>query len=305
MSILKVSDVHKSFGKHEVLKGVTLEMEDAGIRALVGPNGSGKTTLFNIISNLLRADIGTVEVVGLPNDNPDIFKQAVFLKDNRVLYEYMSGLDHLSFIQHVQKLPKSRIDEVVERIQIEKYVKRKVGTYSLGMKQHLLLAMAMMNNPKMMILDEPLNGLDPTSVIKVRLLLKELADQGTAVLISSHTLSEIDLLTDHIFFLKDGQIVEEHMSGESLKEYEFVLADGESVQKAEKMFAGEEKIRVLDGILHANLEHTDLQTFIQKLFAAGISFHDLRKKRLRAEDRYMAMFPEEMASIRRIEEKVS
>lgn len=305
MSILKVSDVHKSFGKHEVLKGVTLEMEDAGIRALVGPNGSGKTTLFNIISNLLRADSGTVEVVGLPNDNPDIFKQAVFLKDNRVLYEYMSGLDHLSFIQHVQKLPKSRIDEVVERIQIEKYVKRKVGTYSLGMKQHLLLAMAMMNNPKMMILDEPLNGLDPTSVIKVRLLLKELADQGTAVLISSHTLSEIDLLTDHIFFLKDGQIVEEHMSGESLKEYEFVLADGESVQKAEKMFAGDEKIRIAEGILNANLEHTDLQAFIQELFAAGISFHDLRKKRLRAEDRYMAMFPEEMASIRRIEEKVS
>lgn len=305
MSILKVSDVYKSFGKHEVLKGVSLEIEDAGIRALVGPNGSGKTTLFNVISNLLRADTGTVEVVGMKNDNPDIFKEAVFLKDNRVLYEYMSGLDHLSFIRHVQKLPKTRIDEVVERIQIEKYVKQKVGTYSLGMKQHLLLAMAMMNNPKLMILDEPLNGLDPTSVIKVRLLLKELASQGTAVLISSHTLSEIDLLTDHILFLKDGQIVEERMSGEGLKEYEFVLADEESVKKARKMFEGDGKISIRDGVLNANLEHQDLQEFIQRLFAAGISFQDLRKKRLRAEDRYMAMFPEEMASIRLVEEQVS
>lgn len=105
--------------------------------------------------------------------------------------------------------------------------------------------------------------------------------------------------------MKDGQIVEERMSGEGLKEYEFVLADEESVKKARKMFEGDGKISIRDGVLNANLEHQDLQEFIQRLFAAGISFQDLRKKRLRAEDRYMAMFPEEMASIRLVEEQVS
>ena len=208
MSILKIENVTKNYGRHEVLKGVNLLLDKPGIVALVGPNGAGKSTLFNIISNLLKPTAGTIEVLGKKNTDPSIFLEASFLKDNRVLYEYLTGLDHLDFIRIAQKLPKSRVDEVIAKMNIQTYVKKKVGTYSLGMKQHLLIAMALLNKPKLLILDEPLNGLDPTSVILVRRLLKSLAAEGSVVLISSHTFSEIDQMTGNILFLKDGQIVE-------------------------------------------------------------------------------------------------
>lgn len=207
MSILKIDNLTKSYGKHEVLKGINLEINKPGIYALVGPNGAGKSTLFNTIANLISPTTGSIEVVGKSNKNTDIFYECSFLKDNRVLYEYLSGYDHLYFIQNAQKLPKERVKEVVDKLGIESYMSKRTGNYSLGMKQHLLIAMAILNKPKLMILDEPLNGLDPTAIIKVRKLFKELEEQGTTILIASHTLSEIDRLTNKIMFLKDGKII--------------------------------------------------------------------------------------------------
>ncbi|MDD7593836.1 MAG: ABC transporter ATP-binding protein [Peptoniphilaceae bacterium] len=234
MEILKLEHVKKSYGQKEVLRDINLTLETPGIRAVIGPNGSGKTTLFNLIAHLLREDGGSIRVLGKPNSDPSIFKEASFLKDNRVLYPYLTGMDHLSFIQSVQQLLKARTNEVIEKMQIGSYVHRRVHTYSLGMKQNLLIAMAMMNRPKLMILDEPLNGLDPTNVMKVRLLLQEMVSEGCAILISSHTLSEVDRMTQEIFFLKDGYLITEQ---------------GET------------------------------------------------EKNRKAEDRYMAMFPEEMAQV--------
>lgn len=231
MSILKIENVTKNYGRHEVLKGVNLLLDKPGIVALVGPNGAGKSTLFNIISNLLKPTAGTIEVLGKKNTDPSIFLEASFLKDNRVLYEYLTGLDHLDFIRIAQKLPKSRVDEVIAKMNIQTYVKKKVGTYSLGMKQHLLIAMALLNKPKLLILDEPLNGLDPTSVILVRRLLKSLAAEGSVVLISSHTLSEIDQMTGNILFLKDGQIVESTFDEKLTAEEKYLSFFPEELEK--------------------------------------------------------------------------
>ena len=210
MSILKIENLIKSYGAHKVLKGIDLEIIEPGIYALVGPNGAGKSTLFNTISNLISPTSGKIEVLGKSNKDHKIFYETSFLKDNRVLYDYLSGYDHLRFIQNAQKLPKERIKEVVDQLGIESYMSKKAGDYSLGMKQHLLLAMAMLNKPKLMILDEPLNGLDPTAIIKVRKLFRDLEAQGTTLLIASHTLSEIDRLTDKIMFLKDGKLLFEN-----------------------------------------------------------------------------------------------
>lgn len=207
MSILKIENLTKSYGKHEVLKGIDLELDKPGIYALVGPNGAGKSTLFNTIANLISPTSGTIEVVNKSNKNTDIFYETSFLKDNRVLYDYLSGYDHLYFIQNAQKLPKERVEEVVDKLGIESYMSKRTGDYSLGMKQLLLITMAILNKPKLMILDEPLNGLDPTAIIKVRKLFKELEQRGTTILIASHTLSEIDRLTNKIMFLKDGKVI--------------------------------------------------------------------------------------------------
>lgn len=293
MAILKVTNLTKNYGKHEVLKGINLLFEEPGIYALIGPNGSGKTTLFNIISNLLKPTSGEIEVVGKKNTDASIFYEVSFLKDNRVLYEYLSGYDHLTFIQSAQKLPKERVDEVIKKMQIEHYVHKKVGDYSLGMKQSLLIAMAMLNKPKLMILDEPLNGLDPTSVIKVRYLLKELAENGTTILISSHTLSEIDLITDNIMFLKDGRIVEEKIE---IANDNIYAINVENTDNLEKILEGFE-YKIEDNLLKVNLHEKDIFELLTKLHENQIKYLDISKVKRGTEERYMEMFPEEIAKI--------
>lgn len=108
--------------------------------------------MFNIISNLLNKSSGEIEVVGKKNTDESIFYETSFLKDNNVLYDYLTGYDHLNFIKLTQKLSNDRVEEVVKKLQIESYMNKKVGEYSLGMKQHLLIALAMLNKPKLMIL---------------------------------------------------------------------------------------------------------------------------------------------------------
>ena len=293
MAILKVTNLTKNYGKHEVLKGINLLFEEPGIYALIGPNGSGKTTLFNTISNLLKPTSGEIEVVGKKNTDASIFYEVSFLKDNRVLYEYLSGYDHLTFIQSAQKLPKERVDEVIKKMQIGHYVHKKVGDYSLGMKQSLLIAMAMLNKPKLMILDEPLNGLDPTSVIKVRYLLKELAENGTTILISSHTLSEIDLITDNIMFLKDGRIVEEKIEVANDNIYAINVENTDNLKKILEGF----EYKIEDNLLKVNLHEKYIFELLTKLHENQIKYLDISKVKRGTEDRYMEMFPEEIAKI--------
>lgn len=294
MAILKVTNLTKNYGKHEVLKGINLLLEEPGIYALIGPNGSGKTTLFNTISNLLKPTSGEIEVLGKKNTDASIFYEVSFLKDNRVLYEYLSGYDHLTFIQSAQKLPKERVDEVIKKMQIGHYVHKKVGDYSLGMKQSLLIAMAMLNKPKLMILDEPLNGLDPTSVIKVRYLLKELTENGTTILISSHTLSEIDLITDNIMFLKDGRIVEEKIEIANSNIYAINVGNTANLEKILEGF----EYKIEDNLLKVNLHEKEIFELLTKFHENQIKYLDISKVKRGTEDRYMEMFPEEIAKIR-------
>ena len=150
--------------------------------------------------NLLDLDAGEIKLLGKSNKDVSIFKEVAFLKDNTILYPYLTGWDHLSYAARTYGLSKERVWEVSHQLGIEGYVKQKTGRYSLGMKQHLLLA-----------LDEPLNGLDPTSILKTRQLIRELGSSGKSVLMSSHTLSEVHAVTSHILFLKDGMIREERL----------------------------------------------------------------------------------------------
>jgi ABC-2 type transport system ATP-binding protein len=206
MSIIQVKAVSKRFGRQRILDEVSFTIDEPGIIALVGPNGSGKSTLLNCMVNLLDVDSGEIRLLGTDPKDVTVFNHVSYLKDNTVLYPYLTGWDHLAYAAKAYGLGKSRIKEVIQRIGIESYVHKKVGQYSLGMKQHLLLALAILNNPQLIIMDEPLNGLDPSSILKVRHLLKELEAKGTTILMSSHTLSEIDEVTNRILFLHNKQI---------------------------------------------------------------------------------------------------
>lgn len=303
MNILKVENLKKAYGENQVLKGVDFILDSPGIRALVGPNGSGKTTLFSVITNLLKIDSGNVEILGMKNDNPNIFRKISFLKDNTVLYNYLSGLDHLQFIAYAQDLPKSRINEVCEIIGINNYVADKTGTYSLGMKQHLLLAMAIMNKPKLMILDEPLNGLDPTSVIKIRKLLKKLGNEGAAILLSSHTLSEIDLITSDILFLSEGKIINEDISIYKTIEYKLLLKE-DFINKASLLLKDDNNITLKGSNLIYRTKESDIQRFVNMMTENGIEFTEINKRKIGAEERYKSIFPEQSTKIEEMVNKI-
>lgn len=212
MAILSVNNISKSFGKHKVLDNVSLKIEGSEIVALVGPNGSGKSTFLDIVANILNSDSGTVEILGKSNKDISVYNNYSYMIDNTVLYDYLTGLDHLKFICETHKLDKESIRKAVELIGIKHFINKRVKEYSLGMKQQLLFTMSILNEPDFLVLDEPFNGLDPTTIIKVRNILLDFVKAGKTILLSSHNLSEVDQMTKHIVFVKDGKLIEEDIS---------------------------------------------------------------------------------------------
>ncbi len=286
--ILSVNDIHKSYGKEKVLKGITFEIKKPQIIALVGPNGSGKSTLLNIITNLISADNGEITILNKSNKDPEIFKYISFMQDNSVLYDYLTGYDHLQFIGDIQRIPKKQIMDTANRVGIDSYLNKKVGNYSLGMKQHLLLTMALLNKPKLMILDEPLNGLDPTSAIKVRNILLDVYSSGTTILLSSHNLGEIDRVTPHILFLKNGTLIDENISKYERNCYHLFVDNmnraEEIMKKANVSYEG------IDNKIVIYPKDVSLDKVFSILNEERIIIKDIEKKVLGTEERYKKIF---------------
>lgn len=288
MSILKVDNIRKAYGREAVLHGITFEIKEPQIIALVGPNGSGKSTLLNIITNLLPPNDGQVTILGKSNNDPAIFKEISYMQDNSVLYDYLTGYDHLQFIADVQSLSKERIIETAKLIGNDGYLHKKVKNYSLGMKQHLLLAMAVINQPKLLILDEPLNGLDPTSAIRVRELLLKLSETGTAILLSSHNLGEIDRVTSNILFLKKGQLIKEDLS--KFEEVSYFITVDRKEQAIETLQKHQINVNINNKCLVISMKNKSLQDVFLSLQSAGVQVLDIEKQVTGSEERYKQIF---------------
>lgn len=210
MSVLEVRDIHRNYGKKEVLKGVTFQIDSSEIVGLIGKNGAGKSTLFKVITGLLKQKSGTVKILDqeVSSKNRKIFQQVGCLIEQVSLYPHLTGYEH---IQIVAKLTDTKIDEHVETListlKMNSYIHNKTKTYSQGMKQLLGILLAVLNKPKLLLLDEPLNGLDPEGVYEIRTFLLNICHQeGMSLLISSHILSEMQIFCDRFLFLKDGVI---------------------------------------------------------------------------------------------------
>ncbi|WHY59863.1 ABC transporter ATP-binding protein [Cytobacillus firmus] len=285
--ILSVNGIQKTYGKERVLNGISFQIDKPRIVALVGPNGAGKSTLLNIITNLKQPDKGHITIFDKDNKDPNIFKEISFMQDNSILYDYLTGFDHLQFIGDMQGIPKEKLVSTAKRVGMEKYLNKKVGKYSLGMKQHLLLTMALVNDPKLLILDEPLNGLDPTSAIRVRDILIEEHQNGTCILLSSHNLSEIDRVTSSIIFIKGGELIEENISIYE-KTYYFVIVD--KIEKAKSILKENHTVELKDNKIFFYKEDLPIQTFIEKMRINNINILDIEKKLHGSEDRYQNIY---------------
>lgn len=291
--ILSIKNLEKSYGKNQVLKNISFDLENPTILGLVGPNGAGKSTLINCIGNLISYD-GEIEVFGLSNKNPDVFKNMTILKDNRVLYPYLTGLDHLKFIRDSHKLSDDRLSYIIDFLKIRSYIDKKVSSYSLGMKQHLLLAMAIMPDTDLIIMDEPLNGLDPTSILKTREIITELFKNGKTLIISSHSLLEIDQVTNDILFIKDGKLIYENINDFKKLKANISFVNGEDL-KAFKIFLDkdrsfESKIGNNKTSLEISMKEESYIDFINILAKSNLEINNFQTSKLGAEDRYKEIF---------------
>ena len=209
-TVLELKNVSKSFGKRKIIDNLNLEVQEGEIYGFLGPNGSGKTTTIKMILKLISSDSGEIKVNGF--DNKKQFENAMecigAIVENPDMYKYMSALDNLKLHARIRNISTRRINEVIELVGLKGRENDKVGKYSLGMKQRLGLALTLLHKPKVLILDEPTNGLDPAGIKKLRDILKEISHkEGVAVFVSSHILSEMQLMCDKVAVLDNGKIV--------------------------------------------------------------------------------------------------
>lgn len=209
--VLKCEHLHKNFGKKEILKDVSLELEKGDILGFIGPNGAGKTTTIKLILGLQSITSGTVKINGydITSNFTNAIRNVGAIVENPDLYMYLTGYENLKLIANLYKgVGKERIDEVVKLVKLENRINDKVSRYSLGMRQRLGIAQAILHKPNLLILDEPTNGLDPAGIHEIRNLIKTLPKRyNCTVLISSHMLSEIELLADDIGILNHGRLL--------------------------------------------------------------------------------------------------
>ncbi len=207
-AMIEVNGLRKSFGPTLALDEMTFNVMAGQVTGFVGPNGAGKSTTMRVILGLDTPDGGQALVGGRPYRSlRHPMNQVGALLDAGALQPGRSGRNHLLWLARSQGLPASRVDEVIGQAGLEKAVRRKAGGYSLGMRQRLGLAAAMLGDPPVLILDEPFNGLDPEGIVWMRGHLAELAAQGRAVLVSSHLMSELQDTADHLVVIGRGKLI--------------------------------------------------------------------------------------------------
>ncbi|MEK4294286.1 ABC transporter ATP-binding protein [Paenibacillus sp. FSL R5-0914] len=208
--VLSVDGVRKKIGRKWIIDDVTFDVREGEIFGFLGPNGAGKTTTIRMLVDLIRPSEGKITVCGYNvNRNPEKALQFVgSIVENPEVYTYLTGWENLQHFARMQPgIDNARINEVVDIVRLDQRIHDKVSTYSLGMRQRLGIAQALLGRPRLLILDEPTNGLDPKGIKELREFIRKLADEGLAVFVSSHLLSEIQLLCDRVAIISKGRVL--------------------------------------------------------------------------------------------------
>jgi ABC-2 type transport system ATP-binding protein len=214
---IEVSGLRKRFGPTLALDGLSFTVAPGGVTGFVGPNGAGKTTTMRVILGLEAADEGEALVDGRPYRslrNP--LRHIGSLLDAAALHTSRTGRNHLLWLAHSQGLPAHRVDEVLEQVGLQPVAQRRAGGYSLGMQQRLGIAAALLGDPPVLMMDEPFNGMDPEGIVWMRSLLRSLAEEGRAVLVSSHLMSELQDTANHLVVIGRGRLVADRSVAELL-----------------------------------------------------------------------------------------
>lgn len=216
--ILQTRNLCKAFGNQQVVSNVSLSIQENSVYGLLGPNGAGKSTTLKMLTGMLRPTSGDILFQGKPWSRKDLFEIGALI-ESPPLYENLTARENLKVRTTLLGLPDSRIDEVLDIVDLTSTGKKRSGQFSMGMKQRLGIAIALLHNPKLLILDEPTNGLDPIGIQKQRELIRSFPKQGITVILSSHMLTEVEQMADHIGIIAGGVLA-----------YQAEITPGENVE---------------------------------------------------------------------------
>ena len=205
---ISANDLTKIYGERAALSHGNFVVPEGSICGFVGPNGSGKTTTIRMLLGLIKQSGGTATVLGESISHPEKYLPYVgAMIEGPAFYPALSGRENLKVLAELGGFPLSRVDQLLEKVDLADRGGSKFKTYSLGMKQRLGIAAALLPNPKLLILDEPTNGLDPSGIQEVRGIIRDLADSGTTVFVSSHILSELEMICEYLVMLREGKVI--------------------------------------------------------------------------------------------------
>ncbi|WP_152655694.1 ABC transporter ATP-binding protein [Oceanobacillus sp. CFH 90083] len=299
--IVETKHLTKSFGKEKAVSNLEMKIPKGEIYGFLGPNGAGKTTTIRMLLGLMRPTSGSVQLFGkdMKNSRIEILKNVGSLVENPSYYPHLTARENLEASRKILNVPKKRIDEVLKQVRLHGVANKKVKGFSLGMKQRLGIAAAMLHQPELLILDEPTNGLDPSGIIEMRQLIQSLPEEyGMTVLISSHLLSEIDQMATRVGVVSKGKMIFQD-SIETMRKFaqasiQVRVNDNEAAWRSllangQKADIGEESVT-----LQAE-DDEQVAGSIQYLVQQGFSIYRVQEEKRSLENIFLEMTREEQA----------
>jgi ABC-2 type transport system ATP-binding protein len=275
--ILSVQELTKSFGKRKAVNNLSFDINEGEIFGFLGPNGAGKSTAIKSMVSLIKPDSGDIEIFGksIRKYHNSALVGVGALVERPDFFEYLTAKQNLTILAKMDNAPLERIPEVLEIVGLKDRSKDKVKAYSQGMKQRLGIAQAMLSNPKLLILDEPTNGLDPLGMKEVRELIRKLSDRGITILLSSHILHEVEQICTTMAIINEGHLIKLGNVAELLKSSETFITEihAKPIKQACKIMEGLPyitNISKIDGVIKIKIAYNNLKDLNGILLKNGI-----------------------------------
>lgn len=298
--VMDIIDLKKKIGKKTIIKGINFQIRRSEVFGFLGPNGAGKTTTIRMMVGLMGITSGDVRIEGksIKTDYQEAVQHVGAIVENPEMYPFLSGWKNLQqFARMVDGVTDERIREVVALVGLEKAIDEKAGRYSLGMRQRLGIAQALLHNPSILILDEPTNGLDPSGIREIRMYLRRLAaEAGVAVIVSSHMLSEIELMCDRIGIIKNGSMVAIEPVQAKTDDASVVIVrlEAEPLEGAKQIVKGHVMGEVVAerNLLTFSIAKEQIPAIVRALAMKDVAIYSIHQQQASLEDKFFELIGE-------------
>jgi ABC-type multidrug transport system ATPase subunit len=291
-TVLSINNITKAYGPIQALKNVSFDVPEGSVFGLLGPNGSGKTTMLGILLDVLNPDAGTFNWFGSVPDH-EARRQIGSILETPNFYHYLSAIDNLEIASKIKQRGSNDKLNVLEKTGLLQRKDSKFQTYSLGMKQRLAIASALLGSPKVLVFDEPTNGLDPAGIAEIRELIQQLNNEGITIIMASHLLDEVEKVCTHVAILKKGNLLLQGPVNEVLQsEDQVIISSGnlQQLQQAINNMPGIKKSYAASDALYLSVEHNITPTLInQYCIENGIILSQLTMKKKSLETKFMEL----------------